>query len=91
MVDDTGFVKDGELLRVWPASTRGCWARSATADRRERARGHRQASCPLNWRLFMPESWDDVCADDPDAASVIAARRARAAIPDDERSRPKWE
>nr|WP_162240354.1 transposase [Nocardia arizonensis] len=49
------------------------------------------ASCPLNWRLFVPESWDDHAAAEPGEAAAIAARRAKAAIPGGERHRRKWE
>lgn len=48
------------------------------------------ASAPVNWRLFLPASWDDAaCADDEQAA--VARRRARAKIPGHERHRPKWQ
>lgn len=49
------------------------------------------ASAPLDWRLFLPESWDDRCTDDPEQAAAIAARRRRSAIPDGQRYRRKWE
>ena len=49
-----------------------------------------QASCPLGWRLFLPESWDDICSDTNEYAAVIAARRIKAQIPDTVRNRPKW-
>ncbi|MFC9621308.1 transposase [Streptomyces sp. NPDC056930] len=39
------------------------------------------ASCPLSWRLFLPQIWDS-----PEAAD----RRAHCRIPDGERHRPKW-
>ena len=39
-----------------------------------------RASCPLGWRLFLPESWDQ----DED-------RRERARIPEDVRHVPKWQ
>jgi SRSO17 transposase len=38
-----------------------------------------QASCPLDWRLFLPEEWDD----DP-------RRRAACRVPDEARHQPKW-
>ncbi|MFC6023890.1 IS701 family transposase, partial [Plantactinospora solaniradicis] len=45
------------------------------------------ASCPANWRLFLPVSWDpDLAGDTADARH----RRAKAAIPDDARHREKW-
>ena len=37
-----------------------------------------QASCPLNWRLFSPEEWDD------------DARRVACRVPDEVRHEPKW-
>jgi len=38
------------------------------------------ASCPLDWRLFLPEAWDG-----------DAERRAKAHLPAEERHRPKWQ
>ena len=37
------------------------------------------ASCPLDWRLFLPEEWD-----------ADAERRKSAHLPSQERHRPKW-
>jgi SRSO17 transposase len=37
-----------------------------------------QASCPVDWRLYLPAEWDD----DP--------RRAACRVPDDVRHQPKW-
>jgi len=39
-----------------------------------------QASCPIDWRLFLPESWD-----------ADAERRRKAHLPDDVHHRPKWQ
>jgi len=39
-----------------------------------------QASCPLDWRLFLPEGWDH-----------DAERRRKAHVPADQRHRPKWQ
>jgi SRSO17 transposase len=38
-----------------------------------------QASCPLDWRLFLPEEWDD-----------DRERRAKTHLPDEIRHQPKW-
>ena len=43
------------------------------------------ASCPVNWRLFVPASWDP-----HGGAPAVAERRARAAIPADAVHREKW-
>src|SRR4051812_15100044 len=48
------------------------------------------ASAAINWALFMPKSWDDTTASDPDTAAEIAYRRTRAKIPDQVRHREKW-
>lgn len=49
------------------------------------------ASCPVNWRLFVPESWDDTRAETNEEAAAVGARRAKARIPENVRHRPKRE
>jgi SRSO17 transposase len=92
VVDDTGFVKDG------PASPGVARQYSGTLGKVGNVQigvsVHAvtdQASCPLGWRLFLPQSWDEVCCDTTEHAAVVTARRARARIPDTVRNRPKWE
>jgi SRSO17 transposase len=91
VVDDTGFPKDGlaspGVARLY-SGTLGKVANcqigvslSAVTD---------TVSCPLNWRLFVPECWDDALAATPEAAAAIRDRRARAGIPDSVRHREKW-
>nr|WP_235498470.1 transposase [Frankia sp. R43] len=48
------------------------------------------ASAALDWRLFLPASWDDTGVADPAEAAAVRARRARAGIPDVARHREKW-
>jgi SRSO17 transposase len=82
VVDDTGFVKDGTASPGVARQYSGTLGKvgncqvgvsiSAVTD---------TASCPLDWRLFLPERWDDACAATPEAAAAIRARRARAGIP----------
>ena len=48
------------------------------------------ASAALDWRLFLPESWDDHKAGTPDQADEVRRRRQRCAIPEDQRHREKW-
>ena len=91
VVDDTGFVKDGASSPGVARQYSGTLGKvgncqigvsiSAVTD---------AASCPLNWRLFLPAGWDDAEAATEEAAAAIRARRARAGIPDDARHRPKW-
>ena len=48
------------------------------------------ASAAVGWRLFVPESWDDITTEDPVAAVRIRTRRARSKIPEDVRHIQKW-
>ena len=45
------------------------------------------ASCPVDWRLFVPESWDPAS---PKAATDVHLRRSKAGIGDDVSHREKW-
>ena len=81
VVDDTGLPKDG---RFSPGvAHQYCGALGKTANCQVLVSVNAvtdRASCPLDWRLFLPPAWDA----DPE-------RRARAKIPDDVRHRPKWQ
>ncbi|MFK3982377.1 IS701 family transposase [Micromonospora sp. NPDC050397] len=44
------------------------------------------ASCPADWRLFLPASWDPALNTEGD----VIGRRAKAGIPDDVGHREKW-
>ncbi|MCE7010927.1 transposase [Kibdelosporangium philippinense] len=48
------------------------------------------ASAAIDWRLFLPESWDDTTTTDTQDAAEIRRRRARCKIPDAVRHREKW-
>jgi SRSO17 transposase len=48
------------------------------------------ASCPLDWRLYVPEAWDDTRADTNDQAELIVVRRVKAQLPEVQRHRTKW-
>ncbi len=81
VVDDTGLPKDG---RFSPGvAHQYCGALGKTANCQVlvsvNAAGD-WASCPLGWRLFLPQAWDQ----DED-------RRRRARIPEDVRHRAKWQ
>ena len=92
VVDDTGFIKDG---RFSPGVARQyCGSLGKVGNCQIAVSVHAAtdtASCPLDWRLFLPEGWDEGCTADPQAAAVVAARRARAGIPAGQRHRPKWQ
>jgi SRSO17 transposase len=81
VIDDTGFPKFGRYsVGVAPQS---CGALGKVANCQVGVSVHAttdQASCPLDWRLFLPESWDG-----------DAERRRKAHVPADQRHRPKWQ
>ena len=81
VIDDTGLPKDG---RFSPGvAHQYCGALGKTANCQVIVSVNAvtdRASCPLGWRLFLPEAWD-----------ADAERRARAKIPDELRHVPKWQ
>jgi SRSO17 transposase len=80
VVDDTALPKDG---RFSPGVARQyCGALGKTANCQVIVSVNAvtdRASCPLDWRLFVPEEWD-----------ADAERRKRAKIPERVRHREKW-
>ena len=80
VIDDTGLPKDGRLS---PGVARQyCGALGKTANCQVVVSVNAvtdRASCPLDWRLFLPEEWDD-----------DVERRSKAKIPDEVRHREKW-
>src|ERR1700754_1668627 len=91
VIDDTGFPKDGVdspgVARMY------CGALGKTGNCQIGVSVHAVtdwASAAIDWRLFLPESWDDAKACDPDTAMEIRRRRGRCAIPDEVRHREKW-
>src|SRR3954453_14403035 len=81
VIDDTGLPKDG---RFSPGvGHQYCGALGKTANCQVLVSVNAatdRASCPLGWRLFLPQAWDD-----------DEQRRARARIPGDVRHVPKWQ
>jgi SRSO17 transposase len=45
------------------------------------------ASCPVDWRLFIPDSWDTSSST---ATPATGERRRKAGMPDDAKHREKW-
>jgi FOG: Transposase len=91
VIDDSGFPKDGSdspgVARMYSGTlgkVGNCQigvSVHAVTDR---------ASAAIDWRLFLPKSWDDTTATDADTAAEVARRRARCKIPDTVRHREKW-
>src|SRR3954462_15140388 len=91
VVDDTGFPKDGAASPGVARQYSGTLGKVGNCQIGVSVQAVTDAaSCPLDWRLFVPERWDDAEAATPEAAAAITARRARAGIPDEVRHRPKW-
>jgi len=90
VVDDTGFPKDGKSSPGVARQYSGTLGKVANCQIGVSVHAVTDtASCPLDWRLFLPTSWDDQAVDEADRPGV-AARRRRCGIPADERHRPKW-
>jgi SRSO17 transposase len=81
VVDDTAFPKFGRhSVGVAPQY---CGALGKVANCQVGVSIHAatdQASCPINWRLFLPQEWDH-----------DTERRRKAHVPADQRHRPKWQ
>ncbi|ANZ13475.1 IS701 family transposase [Streptomyces noursei] len=91
-IDDVGFPKDGYdspgVARMYCGAL-GKQGNCQIAVSVNLVSDH--ASSAVDWRLFVPESWDDTTTeDDRLLAEAIRRRRAKAGIPDCERHREKW-
>ncbi len=91
VIDDTGFPKDGAdspgVARMY------CGALGKTGNCQIGVSVHAVtdwASAAIDWRLFLPESWDDHQTTDTDTAQEIRRRRARSGIGEQIRHREKW-
>ncbi len=91
VIDDSGFPKDGSdspgVARMYSGTLGkvgncqiGVGVHAVTD----------WASAAINWRLFLPRSWDDTTLTDPTAAAQVRRRRARCKIPEAVRHREKW-
>jgi SRSO17 transposase len=82
-VDDTGFPKDGEHSVGVQRQYCGTLGKRANCQLGVSVNAvTEQASCPLDWRLFLPERWDD---------AAMATRRAACQLPKQVHHRPKWQ
>jgi SRSO17 transposase len=83
VVDDTGFPKDGPCSVGVQRQYSGTLGKTANCQLGVSVNAvTEQASCPLDWRLFLPEGWDE---------PAMAARRAACHLPKGVQHRPKWQ
>jgi SRSO17 transposase len=83
VVDDTGFPKDGEHSVGVQRQYSGTLGKTANCQLVVSVNAvTEQASCPLDWRLFLPERWDE---------KAMATRRAACHLPEGVHHRPKWQ
>jgi SRSO17 transposase len=85
VIDDTGFPKFGRMSVGVARQYCGALGKvgncqigvsvNAASD---------EASCPIDWRLFIPEEWDE-------QSECNEQRRAKVHLPDEVRHRPKWQ
>ena len=81
-VDDTGFPKDGRCSVGVQRQYSGTLGKTANCQLGVSVNAVTEhASCPLSWRLFVPESWDE---------AAMATRRAACHLPQGVHHRPKW-
>jgi SRSO17 transposase len=81
IVDDTGFPKFGNASVGVARQYSGTLGKVANCQAGVSIHAATdQASCPIDWRLFLPESWD-----------ADTARRRAAHLPEAVRHRPKWQ
>jgi SRSO17 transposase len=85
VIDDTGFPKQGKMSVGVARQYCGALGKIGNCQLGVSVSAvTAQASCPLDWRLFIPQAWDG-----PDAFNQ--ARRARAHLPEDVHHQPKWQ
>jgi SRSO17 transposase len=83
VVDDTGFPKDGSCSVGVQRQYSGTLGKTANCQLGVSVNAvTEQASCPLDWRLFLPERWDE---------EAMATRRAACHLPEQVHHRPKWQ
>jgi SRSO17 transposase len=91
VIDDVGFPKDGKDS---PGVARQyCGTLGKTGNCQVAVSLHvvtDRASAAVDWRLFLPESWDPEAVTDPAVAREVTRRRARCKIPETEAHREKW-
>src|SRR6266496_2348252 len=83
VVDDTGFPKDGSCSVGVQRQYSGTLGKTANCQLGVSVNAVTEhASCPLDWRLFLPDRWDE---------DAMASRRAACHLPEQVHHRPKWQ
>jgi SRSO17 transposase len=83
VVDDTGFPKDGRCSVGVQRQYSGTLGKTANCQLGVSVNAITEhASCPLDWRRFLPERWDE---------DAMATRRAACHLPEQVHHRPKWQ
>ncbi|MBB5156839.1 hypothetical protein BJ970_004373 [Saccharopolyspora phatthalungensis] len=81
VLDDTGHLKDGNASPGRARQYTGTAGKVTNCQIAVSVHAVTDTcSAALNWRLFLPQSWDDECAIGAEAER-IAARRRRCGIP----------
>src|SRR5674476_2399 len=80
IIDDTGFPKAGRYSVGVARQYSGTLGKVGNCQIGVSVSAASEAaSCPLDWRLFLPAAWDE-----------DTLRRAKAHLPESERHREKW-
>jgi SRSO17 transposase len=83
VVDDTGFPKDGSCSVGVQRQYSGTLGKTGNCQLGVSVNAVTEhASCPLSWRLFVPERWDQ---------EAMATRRVACHLPERVHHRPKWQ
>jgi SRSO17 transposase len=84
VIDDTGFPKQGKMSVGVARQYCGALGKVGNCQLGVSINAvTTQASCPIDWRLFIPEAWDE-------HDEFNLKRRAQAHLPDDVHHEPKW-
>jgi SRSO17 transposase len=91
VIDDVGFPKDG--LDSPGVARMYCGALGKTGNCQIGVSVHLvtdRASAAVDWRLFVPESWDPATITDPAVATQVRRRRERCKIGEEVGHQEKW-
>jgi SRSO17 transposase len=84
VIDDTGFPKFGKMSVGVARQYSGTLGKVGNCQVGVSINAAtNEASCPLNWRLFLPKQWDEDTAFNQD-------RRQKTRLPEDVHHREKW-